>query len=331
MTIHPADVLFGGRRSPAAIPVCDHYAGNESLIQKSLSLQSKVAKNGVATFDVTADCEDGAPVGAEHEHAAMVGDVLHSSSNQFGRAGIRIHDPEHACWHTDLEVAIPRCGNRLAFITIPKVSSAEQVAKVISAIDDIALQNGIRRQIAAHVLIETHGAMADVKAIAALDRVECISFGLLDYVSEFDGALPSSAMQSPGQFENPVVCQAKLNISIACHSHGKVPSHGVTINIDDPNVAGRDAKRAQHDFGFTRMWSIHPSQINPIILALTPSLDETSRAYEVIKAAIAADWGPVQVAGKLEDRASYRYWWLLLRRAHLAGAELPADAQHWFK
>jgi citrate lyase subunit beta / citryl-CoA lyase len=329
--IHPADVLFDGRRAPAALPVCDHYAGNESLIQKSLALQAKLARHGVPTFDVTADCEDGAPVGAERVHAAMVGDMIGSAANQFGRAGIRIHDPEHANWHTDLEVAIPRCGSKIGYITIPKVHSAAQVKRVISAIDDIALQNGVRKQIPAHVLIETHGAMAEVNAIAALERVECITFGLLDYISEFNGALPSSCMQSPGQFENPVVRRAKLNVSLACHSNGKVPSHGVTTDISDPQLAGRDALRASHDFGFTRKWSIHPSQIEPILASLTPHFEETARAYEVISTAIAANWGPVKVGGKLEDRASYRYWWLLLRRAHLAGADLPPDAMRWFK
>jgi citrate lyase subunit beta / citryl-CoA lyase len=328
---HPAEVLFRGLKAPIVLPVCDHYAGNEGLIQKSLALQSKLAKNGIATFDVTADCEDGAPVGAEREHAAMVGDLIGSSANVFNRIGIRIHDPAHANWHTDLEVALPRCGDKIAFINVPKVVSVEELDKVISAVDDVCFQNGIRREIPIHVLIETHGAMLDVNAIAKRERVECISFGLLDYISEFNGALPSSVMQSPGQFENPIVRQAKVNVSMACHSHGKVPSHGVTTNIARPQLAGEDAERASNEFGFARMWSIHPAQIEHIVTALSPEFHEINRACEVLFAAETANWGPVQVAGKLEDRASYRYWWLLLRRAHFAGASLPERAASWFR
>jgi citrate lyase subunit beta / citryl-CoA lyase len=328
---HPAEVLFRGLKAPIVLPVCDHYAGNEGLIQKSLALQSKLAKNGIATFDVTADCEDGAPVGAEREHASMVGDLIGSNANEFNRIGIRIHDPAHANWHTDLEVALPRCGDKIAFVTVPKVVNVDELDRVIAAVDDVCFRNGIRREIPIHVLIETHGAMLDVNAIAKRDRVECISFGLLDYISEFNGALPSSAMQSPGQFDNPLVRQAKVNVSMACHSYGKVPSHGVTTNISRPQLAGEDAARASNELGFTRMWSIHPAQIEHIVTALSAEFHEINRACEVLFAAESADWGPVQVAGKLEDRASYRYWWLLLRRAHFAGATLPERAARWFR
>jgi citrate lyase subunit beta / citryl-CoA lyase len=328
--IHPATVLFDGRKTPAALPVCDHYAGSQVLLEKSLVLQDKLSQQGKATFDITADCEDGAPVGAEREHANMIGDLIASSSNKFNRVGMRIHDPSHANWHTDLEVALPKCGHNIAYIVIPKPTNADQVNRVISAIDDVTFQSGVRRQIPVHVLIETHGAMNEVDTITSIDRVECVSFGLLDYISEFNGALPSSVMQSPGQFENPVIRRAKLNISLACHSHGKVPSHGVTTDIENPAQAGKDATRAGHDFGFTRMWSIHPLQIAPIISALSPGFDEISLACEVLFAAQAVDWAPVQVAGRLQDRASFRYWWLLLRRAHLAGVHLPAKANAWF-
>ena len=40
---------------------------------KSLQLQAELtAEFGTCVFDVTLDCEDGAPVGGEAEHAALV-------------------------------------------------------------------------------------------------------------------------------------------------------------------------------------------------------------------------------------------------------------------
>jgi citrate lyase subunit beta/citryl-CoA lyase len=50
----------------------------------------------------------------------------------------------------------------------------------------------------------------------------------------------------------------------------------------------------------------------------------------VLAAAQAADWGPIRHDGKLYDRASYRYCWDLLQRAHAAGAALPAAAAAFF-
>ena len=74
------------------------------------------------------------------------------------------------------------------------------------------------------------------------------------------------------------------------------------------------------------MWSIHPSQIRPIVDAFRPEADEIEEAVEILAAAQAADWAPIGHAGTLHDRASYRYFWRLLLRARSAGAPLPEAA-----
>jgi citrate lyase subunit beta/citryl-CoA lyase len=324
--VHPSAILFEGEEVPPVLPVCDHYAGQEALIRKSLSLQGRMGP----VFDVTADCEDGAEIGRELEHATMIGDLLASTENRFERMGARIHDPGGCIWHAELELIIRAAGARLAYVTIPKVERLEDVEKVLAAIDDMASQYGVRREIPVHVLIETHGALREVQALAAHPRIQCLSFGLMDYVSAFRGAVPASAMASPGQFEHPLICRAKAEISVAAHGRGKTPSHNVSVDITDPDAAGRDAARAAADYGFTRMWSIHPGQIAPIVAALSPPADEVALAAEILVAAQAAQWGPIRHAGRLQDRASYRHWWGLLRRAHAAGAALPDDARRAF-
>ena len=50
------------------LPVCDHYAGVEPRMTKSLELQAELGP----VFDVTLDCEDGAPVGGEDPLAATL-------------------------------------------------------------------------------------------------------------------------------------------------------------------------------------------------------------------------------------------------------------------
>ena len=84
------------------------------------------------------------------------------------------------------------------------------------------------------------------------------------------------------------------------------------------------------ELGFTRMWSIHPSQIRTIVAAFQPEADEIEEAVDILVAAQAADWAPIGHAGTLHDRASYRYFWRLLLRAHRAGARLPAAATERF-
>jgi citrate lyase subunit beta/citryl-CoA lyase len=72
-TAHPAEVLLGAQAGAVTLPVCDHYSGVEARMKKSLALQAEMAEEfGACVFDVTLDCEDGAPVGGEAEHAALV-------------------------------------------------------------------------------------------------------------------------------------------------------------------------------------------------------------------------------------------------------------------
>jgi citrate lyase subunit beta/citryl-CoA lyase len=92
----------------------------------------------------------------------------------------------------------------------------------------------------------------------------------------------------------------------------------------------RDARRARDEFGFLRMWSIHPSQIEPIVRAFRPDMHELERAAAVLAAAQDADWGPIRHDGKLYDRASYRYCWDVLQRARVAGATMPDAAARFF-
>jgi citrate lyase subunit beta/citryl-CoA lyase len=153
----------------------------------------------------------------------------------------------------------------------------------------------------------------------------------MDFVSSHGGAIPSNAMGAAGQFTHPLVVRAKLEIASACHAHGKVPSHCVVTEFTDTQAMQLAAQRAAHSLGFTRMWSIHPSQIRPILAAFAPGEAEIEAAAQIIIAAVAAQWAPISFAGQLHDRASYRYFWQVLERAHQTGRVLPPEMVVYFK
>lgn len=324
--MHPSEVLFQGEATPVQLPVCDHYAGSEKLMQKSLALQVEMGP----VFDITFDCEDGAAVGREREHAQLCAALINGPDNRFNRVGVRIHDPAHPAWEQDVDILVGGAGARLAYVTVPKVTDVVEVARVTDRVNQAARAAGIARHIPIHVLIETHAALAQVFDIAALVQVECLSFGLMDFVSAHNGAIPGDAMRSPQQFEYPLVRRAMLEISAACHRHGKVPSHNVSTDIQTPQSAGDDAARARTEFGFLRKWSIHPAQIQPIVRAFQPGHDEIDAASEILVAAHENNWAPIRHRGQLHDRASYRYYWALLQRAHATGATLPVHVSDLF-
>ncbi len=323
---HPQSVLFSGEKPFPVLPAVDHYAGSEKLIRKAMSLQQTLGP----VFDITCDCEDGAHAGAEREHAEMVVSLIMSEENHFNRIGARIHDVTHPHWRQDLDILISGAGSRLPFITFPKPCSAEDVRIQLDALREFESRYGVDRKIPVHILIETHGALREVWEIAALPGVESLDFGLMDFVSGHHGAIPGSAMKSPGQFEHPLVTRAKTEISAAALANGVVPSHNVTTELKDIAYIKEDARRARQEFGYLRMWSIHPNQIEPILEMMRPDFSEVEAATEILCAAQENDWGPIQHAGKLHDRASYRYYWELLARAHVTGMPLPETTKARF-
>jgi citrate lyase subunit beta/citryl-CoA lyase len=319
--MHPSEVLFQGKRQPLLLPACDHYAGSEKLMRKSMALQQELGP----LFDITFDCEDGAAAGHESEHAQLVTALINSDDNRFNRIGARVHDVTHPHFEQDVATIVGGAAQKLAYVVIPKPNGVEDVKRALDLINRHSIPAG-RAALPVHVLIETHGALHDAWDIAALPQVECLSFGIMDFVSAHFGAIPAGAMRTPGQFTHPLVVRAKLEMVAAAHAHGKVASHNVTTEIKDSAVVANDAQRAAGEFGFTRMWSIHPDQIKPIIKAFTPRLSEVNEATSILLEAMAANWGPIAQHGRLHDRASYRYYWTVLQRAKLAGLALPEAA-----
>ncbi len=320
--VHPKDALFGGEKSFPVIPSCEHFAGSEKLILKALSLQDSIG----AVFDITCDCEDGAAAGQEREHAQMIVRTLNSDANKHHMAGARIHDYTHPSWRQDIDILVGGAGKVLSYITIPKCTDIEQAREMISYIQKIAAFHTVNKTIPVHILIETHGALKQVHEIATLPWIQVLDFGLMDFVSAHHGAIPASAMRSPEQFEHRLLARAKAEVVAAALANGVVPAHNVTLDLKNAETTFSDAHRARNEFGFMRMWSIYPTQIQAIVDAMKPNFDEVIDASNILLAAQQANWGPIQYAGELHDRATYRYFWEVLQKAKLTQVAIPDNA-----
>jgi len=326
MAVHPNEALFEGEKPFPLIPACEHFAGSEKLILKALSLQDSIGP----VFDITCDCEDGAASGQERDHAEMIVRVLNSEANKHKMAGARIHDYTHPAWKQDIDILVGGAGKVLSYITIPKCTDISQAKEMIAYLQKAATFYGINREIPVHILIETHGALKQVHEIAALPWLQVLDFGLMDFVSAHHGAIPASAMRSPGQFEHRLLARAKAEVVAAALANGVVPAHNVTLDLKNVETTQSDASRARNEFGFLRMWSIYPTQIQAIVDAMKPNYDEVTDAANILLAAQAADWGPIQYAGELHDRATYRYFWEVLQKAKVTGVAIPEQADAAF-
>lgn len=333
--LHPRAVLLGAQAAQMGLPVCDHYCGVLPRMLKSLQLQRDLmAEFGACVMDVTLDCEDGAPVGQEQAHAQSIANLLlaQQPAAAGARVGLRVHaidqdsaDGKPGHFRADVQTILGNAGEQLAYVMLPKVERRADVDAACAVIDQ-----AVSKRMPIHVLIESPAAVAQVHEIAAHPRVQSLSFGLMDFVSAHGGAIPASAMSAVGQFDHPLVMRAKLEIANAAHAHGKVPSHCVVTEFKDIEALSHAARQANQRLGYTRMWSIHPDQVRVIVAAMSPQQDEVALAAQVIEAALAAQWAPVSVNKQLHDRASYRYFWQLLERAHATGVALPKSLQSFF-
>jgi len=314
---------------------------------KSLQLQAEMMEEfSACVFDVTLDCEDGAPVGGEKDQANMVVALANSAQAApeliakavHRRVGARLHAVDHPAFESDVEIVVGGAAQSLSYLMVPKVESVADVDRAMAAVDAAVRPGQRSTPLPLHVLIESPAAVHRAFDIAAHPRVQSVSFGLMDFVSSHGGAIPSSAMgvraandaQTLDQFHHPLVVRAKAEIASACHAYGKVPSHCVVTEFRGVVALEKAARTAAQALGYTRMWSIHPSQIRPILQAFSPSVEEVELAASIVLRAAEQDWAPISFEGKLHDRASFRYFWQVLERAHQTGCVLPESVGVYF-
>ncbi len=321
---HPDEILSDSAFKNE-LPVCDHYVGNPKFYAKALSIRQTLGP----VFDITLDLEDGTAVGEETQAAQWASSLVQAFSHDQRGLGIRIHALDHPAFNNDLDEILQKPTKHLAYLMLPKANNLEDIQIVLSEISRRCQNNGWPNPPPLHALIETPGAIADVDKIAALEQIESLSFGIMDFVSHFKGLIPATAMKSPLQFEHPLVTRAKVDIVMACHRHNKTPSHNVCTDFKSTKQVEHDALCAKEHFGFSRMWSIHPTQIEPIVKCFQPQAHLLDQACSILIQAHQTNWGPIQHHGVLHDRASFRYHWAIVKQAYNTGAQLPEIIQLW--
>ena len=124
--LHPREALFdAGEPAVPDLPVCDHYAGVEPRMSKSLELQAEMGP----VFDVTLDNEDGAPVGGEAEHAHLVSELA-LAAEPGARVAVRVHAVDHPAFEADVATVVGRAGHRWCHVMVPKVESVADVERL---------------------------------------------------------------------------------------------------------------------------------------------------------------------------------------------------------
>jgi citrate lyase subunit beta/citryl-CoA lyase len=191
-------------------------------------------------------------------------------------------------------------------LVLPKVEDPAQVAEVDALV-------GERRSVALQALIETAAGLLRVGEIAAASpRLESLITGYADLAASL-GQPGGSAY--PGDRWHHV----RSTVLVAARAAGLQAIDGPYLEIAHPHGLRTEAARARA-LGFDGKWALHPSQIEPLNEAFSPTRSELDHATAVLEALErAGDSGVALLDGAMVDEASRKLAVQVVARGRAAG------------
>ncbi|WP_304164437.1 CoA ester lyase [Phenylobacterium aquaticum] len=248
---------------------------------------------------------------------------------------VRINALDTPFMYRDLIEVAERGGDRLDLIMVPKINSAADVHLLDVLLSQIEAATG-RKRLGLELQIETAEGLTNVEAIAAASpRVESLHFGPGDFAASIGarstsigGPVPdyailadADAQGARARFLGDPWHYALARIVVACRAAGVRPVDGPYGDFNDAEGLQAAALRSAA-MGFDGKWAIHPSQIETLNTAFSPSPAEIDKARRILAAldeASAAGRGAVVLDGKMIDIASVRQAQGLVEKAKRIG------------
>jgi citrate lyase subunit beta/citryl-CoA lyase len=258
---------------------------------------------GLSVDAIMMDLEDGVAASekdtARRQIAASLDQVAahlkEDASTHTPSRYVRINAVGHERMREDL-ASVVRPG--LEGLVVPKVETPEQV-KIVERILDVREPelkmpaNSVRMLVA----IESPKGLFNAYSIAsASPRVIGLIFGAEDFCREL--SLP---LRREGEARDLIYARSAI-VTAAAAAHVQVVD-GVWVDLKDPEGLATFARQSRR-LGFSGMSLIHPSQIDAVNAAFTPTADEIDYARRVLKAfedARARGEGAVAFGGQLLD------------------------------
>ena len=264
-----------------------------------------MAKAAASTADqVMFDLEDACAVSQKEAARRTVVEAL--TTLDFG-GKIRTFRPNGVytryCFR-DLIDVVEVAGASLDGVVIPKVNGPADVLFVDRLLAQVEETVGLPvGHIGIEALIESAEGVLHAEQIAkATPRMSGLVFGLVD----FAGDIGAKELGSEQFF---YYHYAKAKTLVAARAAGLTCVDGVTLAIRDLEACRRDAEVAAR-MGFDGKWAIHPSQIEVINAAFTPTPAEVAQARRIVEAYERADretgLGAIVIDDQMIDAAQLR-------------------------
>lgn len=244
----------------------------------------RVAKAATLETDVVVlELEDG--VSPENKAGARkaVGSLLTEIDFGARETALRINRISNLHGLADM-MALAEWPRKPDLILLPKVESAAE----IRLYDELLNNTNVPSRLL--ILIESSRGLLNAPQIAAASpRVAGLSFGIADLSAELGCELSWEVMA------------ARRSTLIAAGGFAGVPVFDAPY-LDIKNSEGlKDECCKARAFGFSGKLCIHPSQLEPVNTAFSPTEEEIARAVKIVAAAESKGSGAIVVDGRMVD------------------------------
>ena len=235
--------------------------------------------------------------------------------------------------HTDIQVIVEACGDRIDGLIYPKTESAEEVRSICTTLSRLEERLGLPDgQIRMELLIESAAAEEHVFEIArSSKRLVGLIFGAYDYWGSL-GLQPHLYRTS-----HPMIDHARARI-VKAAAHVGIPAIAeMTLNYPTKDKTEQEKEAALEEcradarvaceFGFAGKWTGIPAQTDIALDVFSLDAGVIANAVEEAKLFLAAEKegrGATMIKGKMADRATDRINRMVLKTAFAQGV-LDAD------
>jgi citrate lyase subunit beta / citryl-CoA lyase len=269
---------------------------------------------GLPADEVVIDLEDAVAAPAKDEARADVVSFLAGGQLDGRTVAVRVNGLDTPWCHRDIVgLGDGPAATAVTSIVVPKVQAPEDILWVERLLDMIGAGG---RAIRLQALIETAAGLRRAGEIAqAGARLETLILGYADLRASL--GRPGSPEERPDRWSF-----AQEAVLVAARAAGLQAVDGPHLRVDD--AAGLSAWAAHvRSLGYDGKWAIHPSQLDALNAAFSPTPEEVGWARSVIAALELAEAdagrGAVMLEGEMIDEALRKQALGVLARARAAG------------
>jgi len=278
------------------------------------------------------DLEDAvAPTAKEQARSLVAAAVAGSPRSPHGQTpaskpllAVRINGATTEWAYRDVVEVAKSAGDRLDAIVLPKVSEPSHVTWLDLLLGQVERAARLPAdQIAIEAQIEDAAGLAAVGQIAvASRRLAALIFGPADFMASVGMRSLRIGAQPDGYTRGDAFHYALMQILVAARSAGLQAIDGPYGAIGDIDGL-KDAAANTAALGYDGKWVVHPSQIEPVNTAFSPSQAEYDRAQGILEAHEHAtsvqSRGAVVFDGEMIDEASRKLALVVAARGRAAG------------